>query len=178
MTAVLNFSLEARPPAPAPRKRPCTDTQSEYSTLIYIASFNIPTDTCAWLLFHQYPVSLILTATYSEILVSECTVLKYNPNDKCLCILHRASRGRCIAQDLFERLASGDYKPQPQAQCALVNTWSRHVNFNHCQLLESRKCSKQAWFKRREVLTGIPQCHLLYCLLTSNWCISWRTKVY
>lgn len=31
---------------------------------------------------------------------------------------------------------------EPQAQCALVNTWSRHVNFNHCQLLEPREMFK------------------------------------
>lgn len=44
--------------------------------------------------------------------------------------------GRCISQDLFERLVS------TSSQCALVNTWSCHVNFNHCQLLEPREMFK------------------------------------
>lgn len=62
---------------------------------------------------------------------------------------------------------------EPQAQCALVNTWSRHVNFNHCQLLELRKMFKTNVIKETQdvcsVLTETRRKQLYLILWSHHW---------
>lgn len=137
MTAVLNFSLEARPPAPAPRKRPCTDTQSEYSTHIYLGRLTFrltPVCDCHFVIpiYRDRTLTKLPSPTSvgTQLDVGRCTTTKNAAGriERCCLVARRGMRQVHLAG--FIR-ALCDY--EPQAHCALVNTWSRHVNFNHCQ---------------------------------------------
>lgn len=147
VTAVLNFSLEARPPAPAPRKRPCTDTQSEYSTHIYLTRLTFRlTPVCDCL----FVIPIYRDRTLTKLVA---TNVRSTQLDVCRWTRTKNAAGRlsvlwCLVAACGTRQvhlagfirALCDY--EPQAQCALVNTWSRHVNFNHGQLLEPREMFK------------------------------------
>lgn len=112
MRAALNFSLEARPPAPAPRKRPCTDTQSEYSTHIYLARLTFrltPVCDCHFVIpiYRDRTLTKLVAANVRGTQLDFCLGKTTKNAAGCSesgCLLSRVwwaqARGRCISQDL------------------------------------------------------------------------------